>query len=68
MIQKAKIAAITKAVQDQFVTELTAMKKSPERPHGFTKNQIADLASGHADGLRNMVTALRAQGLIVVED
>ena len=65
---KEKIATLTMTIADQYRTELEAMAKTKDRPHGFTKKTIEDLVSGHTDGMRNMVLALRAQGILDVED
>jgi len=66
-ITKEKLATLTMTIADQFRIELDAMKRSKDRPMGFTAKQILDLDSGHRDGMRNMVIALRAQGFLVVE-
>jgi hypothetical protein len=67
-ITKDKIIALVTTIGEQYAAELDSNAKSKERPFGFTKKQIEDLKAGHADGLRNMVAALRAQGIITVED
>ncbi len=67
-ITKEKVATLTKTIGDQYRIELDAMAKTKDRPFGFTKKTIEDLVSGHTDGMRNMILALRAQGIVEVED
>lgn len=67
-ITLARLSIMMQTVAKQFKIELDAMQKTKDRPMGFTKKQIGDLASGHSDGMRNMVVALRAAGIIEVEE
>ncbi len=67
-ISQKDLATITKTIGDQYRLELDKMAKTKDRPMGLAKRTIEDFASGHADGMRNMIVALRAKGVLVVED
>lgn len=56
------------AVCADYRKGLDAMAKSKERPMGFKKTTIEDLAAGHEDGVRNAVAMLRAASLLAVDE
>lgn len=65
---KQKIDTIAATLRDEHRKALDATAKSKERPLGLKKQTIDDFAAGHADGVRNTIAALQAQGLLVVKE
>jgi len=67
MTQK-EIEIMTATLREEYARELNAMKRTKERPQGFTQHTIDDLLAGYADGIRNTLTALRCKGAITIDE
>lgn len=63
-----QLTTISATLREQYAEHLGKLKKTPTNPCGLTPKRIDDLAAGHADGLRNMILALRAQSLLMVRE
>lgn len=65
---KEKLAPLISTVGSEYRAELNKMAKNKDNPFGLKPQTIKDFGSGHADGMRTMVNALRAAGALVVEE
>lgn len=61
----AEYDILRRTVAKQFKIEIDRM--TGPKP-GLSKKQAADILAGHEDGMRNMILALRAKGVVAVMD
>jgi hypothetical protein len=56
---------LRRTVEEQFKIEIDAMTGPKPK---LSKKTATDIVAGHSDGMRNLMLALRAKGVLVVTD